>query len=455
MASSLGEIAAMQQATVGNLDFGSRLGQMLQNQASIIDIDRRRQMAEKEKYEFNQQRENQGLDILSGTMRDPAWNSGDVHQILGTIGRAREQAIARGVPITRGGIFDQAERELWRAAESGNPADAVNAARNARKLIEETVLQRAGPQSLYGETKPAEATVGEQPASRTAGGIGSGGQMTYGGVQVNNQPSQQPQQQSVQQTTQPSGPGTNVQPTTPSGPQSHNFQFQYPDRRPGGPMQFFRSGEEADYKLGNQIKQNVLSNSDSLAKRKLNNQNAYQLASKISNNRLFQTGVLGAVEKGFEEQIQQNTAYKEMAKNQAIAMINNRGGETGEFAKTDAGRQWLSIAQGGDAPPAVYRKLLLQSIGDDAKDTMFNQLIVDTPTRLGNQNPANLPHLQNKFNELGSDFRAFQLIGIENSPMSREEKVAAVKIVLEGASPDQAKELVRRVNDLKKLVGTK
>jgi len=290
---------------------------------------------------------------------------------------------------------------------------------------------------------PPEYEPGVKPVDRTVGTVA--------------QPF--PVQPPVGQQGAPIAPQAGVtadQMTQPAGG-SPGFKLSYPVRKAGEAAQRLPA-EIADENAGNMYRNSLIKNQGNLVTNRRNLEEVISEADKVEKNlsianvKVDNAGFAGAfarwlnINAGTETGITLKQLNKDLA-NVAISNITAAGGSM----DTVAGQQLTKMANGDETyPPVILKDIARRAMADMTNLDMQARGAQEFARKFGT---ANLNDYRQQWAK-NADSRLFELVNIENSSMSAEQRQAARSKLFQNMNDKQKAEMAAKLRNLQKLSTT-
>ena len=377
-------------------------------------------------------------------------------QILGGIRNLPQIKNAGDDPKAAMGTLDVAKDLM---VQSGLPEDTVN---SHLKIIKDHIGNK--PQLLPnvldniiggGLTPQQQQTL--QTPQLTTDAIGnpalyrSGpGTLTPAQIQQPNAPMGQPMPQGgplPQGMQLPSGmPSAMQQGVTPT-----QMQLQYPVRR-AGDIRPLSPSEKTDQEAGQTYRNTLVNHATNLTTQRRNLDEIIKQAQDLGEHEWGGgAGFLGMAGRNLSTFLgtEQGVRYKELSKDLANAQLSNM---KALGLSTDADKT-LTAAANGDYtyPPDVLINIARRTQADMTNVELQAKGAQAFAKKYGDNN---LKTYQEKWADNAKDSRVFEAIAINNSDLTKEEKIDKIDKLFKGASAQEIDKLTRQKNNLLKLSRT-
>jgi uncharacterized protein GlcG (DUF336 family) len=235
------------------------------------------------------------------------------------------------------------------------------------------------------------------------------------------------------------------------------FKLSYPVRTAGEARQLLPA-EVADEAAGNMYRNSLIKNQGNLVTNRRNLEEVISEADKVEKNlsllgfKVDNAGFLGAGARKLNEFFGTETGItlKQLNKDLANVAISNITAAGGSM-DTVAGQQLTKMANGDETyPPVILKDIARRAMADMTNLDMQARGAQEFSRKFG---AANLNDYRQQWSK-NADSRLFELVNIENSSMSPEQrKVAKVKL-FKGLNSKQAAEMEQKLINLQKLSTT-
>jgi len=290
---------------------------------------------------------------------------------------------------------------------------------------------------------PPEYEPGVKPVDRTVGTVA--------------QPF--PVQPTVGQQGAPIAPQAGVtadQMAQPAGA-SPGFKLSYPVRKAGEAAQRLPA-EIADENAGNMYRNSLIKNQGNLVTNRRNLEEVISEADKVEKNlsilgmKVDNAGFLGAGARKLNEFFGTETGItlKQLNKDLANVAISNIQAAGGSM-DTVAGQQLTRMANGDETyPPVILKDIARRAMADMTNLDMQARGAQEFARKFGT---ANLNDYRQQWAK-NADSRLFELVNIENSSMSAEQRQAARSKLFQNMNDKQKAEMAAKLRNLQKLSTT-
>jgi hypothetical protein len=235
------------------------------------------------------------------------------------------------------------------------------------------------------------------------------------------------------------------------------IKLSYPVRKAGEAMQRLPA-EVADEAAGNMYRNSLIKNQGNLVTNRRNLEEVISEADKVEKNlnvlgkKFDNAGVGGSFARWFNEKAgtEIGVTLKQLNKDLANVAISNITAAGGSM-DTVAGQQLTKMANGDETyPPVILKDIARRAMSDMTNLDMQARGAQEFSRKFG---AANLNDYRQQWSK-NADSRLFELVNIENSSMSPEQrKVAKVKL-FKGLNSKQAAEMEQKLINLQKLSTT-
>jgi hypothetical protein len=235
------------------------------------------------------------------------------------------------------------------------------------------------------------------------------------------------------------------------------FKLSYPVRKAGEAMQRLPA-EVADEVAGNMYRNSLIKNQGNLVTNRRNLEEVISEADKVEKNlnvagiKFDSSGVLGSFARKYNEVLGTETGItlKQLNKDLANVAISNITAAGGSM-DTVAGQQLTRMANGDETyPPVILKDIARRAMSDMTNLDMQARGAQEFARKFGT---ANLNDYRQTWAK-NSDSRLFELINIENSSMSPEQRQAARSKLFGGLNDRQKSEMAQKLRNLQKLSTT-
>lgn len=235
------------------------------------------------------------------------------------------------------------------------------------------------------------------------------------------------------------------------------FKLSYPIRRPGEAAQKLPS-EIADENAGNMYRNALIKNQGNLVTQRRNLEEVISEAEKVEKNlsvmgiKFDSAGVPGAFARKYNEVLGTETGItlKQLNKDLANVAISNISAMGGSL-DTVAGQQLTKMANGDETyPPVILKDIARRAMSDMTNLDLQARGAQEFARKFGN---ANLNDYRQQWAK-NADSRLFELINIENSGMSPEQRQAAKTKLFKNLSDKQKADMATKLRNLQKLSTT-
>lgn len=385
----------------------------------------------KGQFELNAIQTQRLYDLAGGVLNDPRLKSGNKAEVIGALTEAKKRAHTYGIPEeTVEGVF----APIMNQAVT-NPASVPAVLNN----IIQSGLGASGQQTL--QTPSLVTTPGGPATFQTGKGVLS--PVTYGGQQPPPPPPPPQNQPQVQPQGQPQGQPTGVTPT--------QMSLQYPVRR-AGDIRPYAPSEKYDEEKGQAYRDTLANEARNITTYRRSTDEVIREAEKIGKEEWNQgAGFMGKMGRNFSTFLgtDQGIAYKNLSK--ALANVNINSMKALGMS-TDADKS-LSAAANGDYtyPPEVLTKIASQAHGNITNIELQTKGAEAFAKKYGDNNQKTF---QDLWNSNSKDTRVFEAIAINDSNISKEQKIKKIDKLLEDMSPTEIDALTKAKNKLLKLSKT-
>ena len=352
---------------------------------------------------------------------------------------ARQRVINSGVdPVMAEIMFAPV---IDKAMRDKNP-NAVTDMLSNIKNIQQSGIGATGQQAL--QTPSLVTTPGGPATFQTGQNV-----LTPAQISGQQQPPQQPPQAPPQgqPQTQPQG-----QPQgQPSGVTPIQMSLQYPVRRLGD-IRPYAPSEKYDEEKGQAYRDTLANEARNLTTYRRSTDEVIREAEKIGKEEWNQgAGFIGKMGRNFSTFLgtDQGIAYKNLSKALANVQMNSM---KALGLSTDADKT-LSAAANGDYtyPPEVLAKIASQAHGNMTNIELQTKGAEAFAKKYGDSNQKTF---QDLWNSNSKDTRVFEAIAINDSNISKEQKIKKIDKLLENMSPTEIDALTKAKNKLLKLSKT-
>jgi len=373
---------------------------------------------QKSQLELDQSHFNLAGNILTGleTRASSLAEKGDKATALKELKIAKEWMLSSGIPEKKNGPFKVAEDALNKGDFQGYLATLEN----MRNTL-------GGAASRYQANLPQTAEVGGAPAVfNRATGVAKPLPIQGQGQQPN------------------MGAGGQA----PTGVTATQMELQYPVRK-AGDIRPFAPSESADMQKGQAYRDSLISHASNLTTSRRNIDEVIKKAQTIGEKEWAGgAGILGTAGRNLSTIMgtEQGVAYKELSKDLANVQIANM---KAMGMSTDADKT-LQAAANGDYtyPPDVLMNIARRAQADMTNIELQAKGAQNFAKKYGD---SNLKTFQDQWSSNAQDSRVFEAIAINNSDLSREEKVKKIDKLFDGVSAAQIDKLTKQKNRLLKL----
>jgi hypothetical protein len=402
---------------------------------------RQSQIATQEKQFAYDKDYNQTINqIIGGYKNDPRLKSGSPKEVASVVKDAEEQ-VKRLVKSDPEGEFKTEMRfaPIKNLIAQGKH-DKVD---QVFKNLIQTGITPASQQSL--QTKQL-TTVGGAPAVFNAL-TGTAEPLTINEPQV--QPQGQPQGQPQSGPLPPGMPGMpqgQTQGVTPT-----QMGLPYPVRKEGD-IRPYAPSEADDQASGYKYRNELVNHTNNLPTLKRNINEVIKGAEELQKNEINQgAGFFGKMGRSYSEFMgtEMGIKYKELSKNLANVQLANM---QAMGLRTDADKTLQSAANGDYTyPPEVLQNIAHRAQADLTNIELQAKGAQEFTKKYGDNN---IKKYQQMWSENAKDTRIFEAIAINNSDISKEEKIKKIDKLFQGASPQEINNLTQQKNTLLKLSRT-
>ena len=238
---------------------------------------------------------------------------------------------------------------------------------------------------------------------------------------------------------------------------SPGFKLSYPVRKAGEAAQRLPA-EIADENAGNMYRNSLIKNQGNLVTNRRNLEEVISEADKVEKNlsianvKVDNAGFAGAfarwlnINAGTETGVTLKQLNKDLA-NVAISNITAAGGSM----DTVAGQQLTRMANGDETyPPVILKDIARRAMADMTNLDMQARGAQEFARKFGT---ANLNDYRQQWSK-NADSRLFELVNIENSSMSAEQRQAARSKLFQNMNDKQKAEMAQKLRNLQKLSTT-
>jgi hypothetical protein len=235
------------------------------------------------------------------------------------------------------------------------------------------------------------------------------------------------------------------------------FKLSYPVRKAGEARQVLAS-EVADEAAGNLYRNSLIKNQGNLVTNRRNLEEVISEADKVEKNlsllgfKVDNAGFLGAGARKLNEFFGTETGItlKQLNKDLANVAISNITAAGGSM-DTVAGQQLTKMANGDETyPPVILKDIARRAMSDMTNLDMQARGAQEFSRKFG---AANLNDYRQQWSK-NADSRLFELVNIENSSMSPEQRQAARVKLFGGLNDKQKSEMAQKLRNLQKLSTT-
>ena len=235
------------------------------------------------------------------------------------------------------------------------------------------------------------------------------------------------------------------------------FKLSYPVRKAGEASQRLPA-EVADEAAGNMYRNSLIKNQGNLVTNRRNLEEVISEADKVEKNlsllgfKVDNAGFLGAGARKLNEFFGTETGVtlKQLNKDLANVAISNITAAGGSM-DTVAGQQLTKMANGDETyPPVILKDIARRAMADMTNLDMQARGAQEFARKFGT---ANLNDYRQQWSK-NADSRLFELVNIENSSMSPEQRQAARSKLFSGLNDRQKSEMAQKLRNLQKLSTT-
>lgn len=235
------------------------------------------------------------------------------------------------------------------------------------------------------------------------------------------------------------------------------FKLSYPVRKPGEAAQRLPA-EIADENAGNLYRNSLIKNQGNLVTQRRNLEEVISEADKVEKNlnvagiKFDSAGVLGSFARKYNEVLGTETGVtlKQLNKDLANVAISNITAAGGSM-DTVAGQQLTKMANGDETyPPVILKDIARRAMADMTNLDMQARGAQEFARKFGT---ANLNDYRQQWAK-NADSRLFELVNIENSSMSPEQRQAARSKLFGSLNDKQKSEMAQKLRNLQKLSTT-
>jgi hypothetical protein len=235
------------------------------------------------------------------------------------------------------------------------------------------------------------------------------------------------------------------------------FKLSYPVRKAGEAMQRLPA-EVADEAAGNMYRNSLIKNQGNMVTNRRNLEEVISEADKVEKNlslagfKVDNAGFLGAGARKLNEFFGTETGVtlKQLNKDLANVAISNITAAGGSM-DTVAGQQLTKMANGDETyPPVILKDIARRAMSDMTNLDMQARGAQEFARKFGT---ANLNDYRQQWAK-NSDSRLFELVNIENSSMSPEQRQAARVKLFGGLNDKQKSEMAQKLRNLQMLSTT-
>jgi hypothetical protein len=235
------------------------------------------------------------------------------------------------------------------------------------------------------------------------------------------------------------------------------FKLSYPVRRPGEAAQKLPA-EVADENAGNMYRNSLLKNQGNLVTNRRNLEEVVSKANEVEKNlnilgwKVDNAGVAGSFARWLNEKAgtEVGVTLKQLNKDLANVAISNITAMGGSL-DTVAGQQLTKMANGDETfPPVILKDIARRAMADMTNLDLQARGAQEFARKFGN---ANLNDFRQQWSK-NADSRLFELINIENSGMSAEQRQAAKIKLFKDMNDKQKADMAKKLINLQKLSTT-
>ena len=235
------------------------------------------------------------------------------------------------------------------------------------------------------------------------------------------------------------------------------FKLSYPVRKAGEAVQRLPA-EVADEAAGNMYRNSLIKNQGNLVTNRRNLEEVISEADKVEKNlsllgfKVDNAGFLGAGARKLNEFFGTETGItlKQLNKDLANVAISNITAAGGSM-DTVAGQQLTRMANGDETyPPVILKDIARRAMSDMTNLDMQARGAQEFARKFGANNLNDYRQQWSK----NADSRLFELINIENSSMSADQRQAARSKLFKGMNDKQKSEMAQKLRNLQKLSTT-
>jgi hypothetical protein len=235
------------------------------------------------------------------------------------------------------------------------------------------------------------------------------------------------------------------------------FKLSYPIRQSGVAAQRLPA-EIADENAGNLYRNSLIKNQGNLVTNRRNLEEVISEADKVEKNlsllgfKVDNAGFLGAGARKLNEFFGTETGItlKQLNKDLANVAISNITAAGGSM-DTVAGQQLTKMANGDETyPPVILKDIARRAMADMTNLDMQARGAQEFARKFG---AANLNDYRQQWSK-NADSRLFELVNIENSSMSAEQRQAARSKLFQNMNDKQKADMAKKLINLQKLSTT-
>jgi len=238
---------------------------------------------------------------------------------------------------------------------------------------------------------------------------------------------------------------------------SPGFKLSYPVRKAGEAAQRLPA-EIADENAGNMYRNSLLKNQGNLVTNRRNLEEVVTKASDVEKNlnilgwKVDNAGVAGSFARWLNEKAgtEVGVTLKQLNKDLANVAISNIQAMGGSL-DTVSGQQLTRMANGDETfPPVILKDIARRAMADMTNLDMQARGAQEFARNFGN---ANLNDFKQQWAK-NADSRLFELINIENSSMSDQQRKSAREKLFQGMNDKQKADMAKKLINLQKLSTT-
>jgi len=309
---------------------------------------------------------------------------------------------------------------------------------NVEQALKNIIQSGITPTSQQSLQTPQLTTVGGAPATFTSA-TGSAAPLN-----INQPPSQ------TQGGPLPPGMPGMLQGQT-QGVTPTQMGLPYPVRK-AGDIRPYAPSEADDQASGYKYRNELVNHTNNLPTLKRNINEVIKGAEELQKNEINQgAGFFGKMGRSYSEFMgtEMGIKYKELSKNLANVQLANM---QAMGLRTDADKTLQSAANGDYTyPPEVLQNIAHRAQADLTNIELQAKGAQEFAKKYGDNN---IKKYQQMWSENAKDTRIFEAIAINNSDISKEEKIKKIDKLFQGASPQEINNLTQQKNTLLKLSRT-